>query len=173
VIRGNHHDGWVERGGGSHLRPSRPSWKEARAAWRVGQVRLETQGGPSFIVRGTAKSPGLLGSTEWGRAALRRIARPRLWLTSIRMVTAAGYLGIEGSPHASKKFSKTILRARNFRPGKRKLSAWKRQQPPRKSPNAKTAEQREENSQSSVRTCASSPWVLGSDYTAFPAARTA
>ncbi len=158
VIRGNHHDGWVN-GAEDPISGQVALMEEARA---LGEL-VKSGWKPRRTIIYCAwdgEEPGLLGSTEWAEQHYDELrAHGVAYINSDG--NGRGYLGIEGS-HTLEKFSNDI--AREISDPETKLSAWKRQQL-HEIANAKTAEQREEiRKRADLRIPALGS---GSDYTAF------
>jgi N-acetylated-alpha-linked acidic dipeptidase len=158
VIRGNHHDAWVN-GAEDPIAGLVAEMEEARA---LGEL-VKSGWKPKRTIIYCAwdgEEPGLLGSTEWAEAHYDELrARGVAYINSD--TNGRGYLGIEGS-HTLEKFSNDI--AREIPDPETKLSTWKRQQL-REIANAKTPEQREEiRKRADLRIPALGS---GSDYTAF------
>src|ERR1700687_259257 len=158
VIRGNHHDGWVNgaedpiSGQVAILEEARALGELVKSGWKPKRTII--------YCAWDGEEPGLLGSTEWAEQHYDELrAHGVAYINSDG--NGRGYLGIEGS-HTLEKFSNDI--AREISDPETKLSAWKRQQL-REISNAKTAEQREEiRKRSDLRLPALGS---GSDYTAF------
>ncbi len=158
VIRGNHHDGWVN-GAEDPISGQVALMEEARA---LGEL-VKSGWKPKRTIIYCAwdgEEPGLLGSTEWAEQHYDELrAHGVAYINSDG--NGRGYLGIEGS-HTLEKFSNDI--AREISDPETKLTAWKRQQL-HEIANAKTPEQREEiRKRADLRIPALGS---GSDYTAF------
>jgi len=158
VIRGNHHDGWVNgaedpiSGQVAILEEARALGELVKSGWKPKRTII--------YCAWDGEEPGLLGSTEFAEQHYDELrAHAVAYINSDG--NGRGYLGIEGS-HTLEKFSNDI--AREISDPETKLSAWKRQQL-REISNAKTPEQREEIRK---RTDLRIPALgSGSDYTAF------
>jgi N-acetylated-alpha-linked acidic dipeptidase len=158
VIRGNHHDGWVNgaedpiSGQVAILEEARSLGELVKSGWKPKRTII--------YCAWDGEEPGLLGSTEWAEAHYDELrAHGVAYINSDG--NGRGYLGIEGS-HTLEKFSNDI--AREISDPETKLSAWKRLQL-REISNAKTPEQREEiRKRADLRVPALGS---GSDYTAF------
>jgi N-acetylated-alpha-linked acidic dipeptidase len=158
VIRGNHHDGWVNgaedpiSGQVAILEEARALGELVKSGWKPKRTII--------YCAWDGEEPGLLGSTEWAEQHYDELrAHGVAYINSDG--NGRGYLGIEGS-HTLEKFSNDI--AREISDPETKLSAWKRQQL-REISNAKTPEQREEiRKRADLRIPALGS---GSDYTAF------
>ena len=158
VIRGNHHDGWVNgaedpiSGQVAILEEARALGELVKSGWKPKRTII--------YCAWDGDEPGLLGSTEFAEQHYDELrAHAVAYINSDG--NGRGYLGIEGS-HSLEKFSNDI--ARDISDPETKLSAWKRQQL-REISNAKTPEQREEiRKRADLRIPALGS---GSDYTAF------
>src|ERR1700704_6526418 len=158
VIRGNHHDGWVN-GAEDPISGQIAILEEARS---LGEL-LKSGWKPKRTIIYCAwdgEEPGLLGSTEWAEQHYDELrAHAVAYINSD--ASGRGYLAIEGS-HTLEKFSNDV--ARDISDPETKLSAWKRHQL-REIANAKTPEQRDEiRKRADLRVPALGS---GSDYTAF------
>jgi len=158
VIRGNHHDAWVNgaedpiSGQIAILEEARSLGELVKSGWKPKRTII--------YCAWDGEEPGLLGSTEWAEQHYDELrAHGVAYINSD--ANGRGYLGIEGS-HTLEKFSNDI--ARDISDPETKLSAWKRLQL-REISNAKTPEQREEiRKRADLRVPALGS---GSDYTAF------
>jgi N-acetylated-alpha-linked acidic dipeptidase len=158
VIRGNHHDGWVNgaedpiSGQVAILEEARALGELVKSGWKPKRTII--------YCAWDGEEPGLLGSTEWAEQHYDELrAHGVAYINSDG--NGRGYLGVEGS-HTLEKFSNDI--AREIPDPETKLSAWKRQQL-HEIANAKTPEQREEvRKRADLRIPALGS---GSDYTAF------
>jgi len=158
VIRGNHHDAWVNgaedpiSGLVAVLEEARAAGELVKAGWKPKRTII--------YCAWDGEEPGLLGSTEWAEEHYDELrAHAVAYINSDG--NGRGYLNIEGT-HTLEKFSNDI--AREISDPETKLSAWKRQQL-RQIANAKTTEQREEiRRRADLRIPALGS---GSDYTAF------
>ena len=158
VIRGNHHDGWVNgaedpiSGQIAILEEARALGEMVKAGWKPKRTII--------YCAWDGEEPGLLGSTEWAEQHYDELrAHAVVYINSD--TNGRGYFGVEGS-HTLEKFSNDV--ARDVTDPETKLSVWKRAQL-HEIEEAKTAEQREE-----IRKRAD--WRIpalgsGSDYTAF------
>jgi N-acetylated-alpha-linked acidic dipeptidase len=158
VIRGNHHDGWVN-GAEDPISGQVALMEEARA---LGDL-VKSGWKPKRTIIYCAwdgEEPGLLGSTEWAEQHYDELrAHGVAYINSDG--NGRGYLGVEGS-HTLEKFSNDI--AHDISDPETKWSAWKRQHL-HEIANAKTPEQREEiRKRPDLRIPALGS---GSDYTAF------
>jgi N-acetylated-alpha-linked acidic dipeptidase len=158
VIRGNHHDAWVNgaedpiSGQVAILEEARAFGELVKSGWKPKRTII--------YCAWDGEEPGLLGSTEFAEQHYDELrAHAVAYINSDG--NGRGYLGIEGS-HTLEKFSNDI--AREISDPETKLSAWKRLQL-REISNAKTPEQREEiRKRADLRIPALGS---GSDYTAF------
>src|SRR3989454_1716650 len=134
VIRGNHHDGWVN-GAEDPISGQVALMEEARA---LGEL-VKSGWKPKRTIIYCAwdgEEPGLLGSTEWAEQHYDELrAHAVAYINSDS--NSRGYLEVEGS-HTLEKFSNDI--AREIADPETKLTVWKRHQL-REISNAKTAEQ--------------------------------
>ncbi len=158
VIRGNHHDGWVN-GAEDPISGQVAMMEEARA---LGEL-VKSGWKPKRTIIYCAwdgEEPGLLGSTEWAEQHYDELrAHGVAYINSDG--NGRGNLEVEGS-HTLEKFSNEI--AREISDPETKLTAWKRWQL-HEIANAKTPELREEiRKRSDLRIPALGS---GSDYTAF------
>ena len=158
VIRGNHHDAWVN-GAEDPISGLVAVLEEARAAGELVKSGWKPKRTIIFCAW-DGEEPGLLGSTEFAEEHYDELrAHAVAYINSDG--NGRGYLNIEGS-HTLEKFSNDI--AHEISDPETKLSAWKRQQL-HEIANAKTPEQREEiRKRSDLRIPALGS---GSDYTAF------
>ena len=157
VIRGNHHDGWVN-GAEDPTSGQIAILEEARALGELVKARWKPK--RTVIYCADGEEPGLLGSTEWAEQHYDELrAHAVAYINSDS--NGRGYFGVEGS-HTLEKFSNDV--ARDITDPETKLSVWKRDQL-REIVDAKTAEQREEiRKRADLRIPALGS---GSDYTAF------
>ena len=158
VIRGNHHDAWVN-GAQDPISGMSPVLEEARA---LGEL-LKAGWKPKRTIIYCAwdgEEPGLLGSTEWAEQHYDELrAHGVAYINSDG--NSRGYLRIEGS-HSLEKFTNDI--SRDVQDPETKLSTWKRNQL-HEIADAHTPEQRQEvRTRPDLRIDALGS---GSDYTAF------
>jgi len=158
VIRGNHHDGWVN-GAEDPIAGQIAILEEARA---LGEL-LKAGWKPKRTIIYCAwdgEEPGLLGSTEWAEQHYDELrAHAVAYVNSD--TNGRGYFEVEGS-HTLEKFSNDV--AREVTDPETKLSVWKRDQL-HEIAEAKTAEKRDEiRKRADLRIPALGS---GSDYTAF------
>ena len=158
VIRGNHHDGWVNgaedpiSGMVAVLEEARALGELVKSGWKPKRTII--------YCAWDGEEPGLLGSTEWAEAHYDELrAHGVAYINSDS--NGRGYLEVEGS-HTLEKFTNDI--AREISDPETKLTVWKRRQL-HAIAEAKTAEQREEiRKRADLRIPALGS---GSDYTAF------
>ena len=158
VIRGNHHDGWVNgaedpiSGMVAVLEEARALGELVKSGWKPKRTII--------YCAWDGEEPGLLGSTEWAEAHYDDLrAHGVAYINSDS--NGRGYLEVEGS-HTLEKFTNDI--AREISDPETKLTVWKRRQLHALA-EAKTAEQREEiRKRADLRIPALGS---GSDYTAF------
>jgi N-acetylated-alpha-linked acidic dipeptidase len=122
VIRGNHHDGWVN-GAEDPLSGQVALLEEARA---LGEL-LKAGWKPKRTIiycSWDGEEPGLLGSTEWAETHADELEKHGVaYINSDG--NGRGYLNLSGS-HTLEKFMNDI--ARDIQDPETKLSAWKRDQ---------------------------------------------
>ena len=158
VIRGNHHDAWVNgaedptAGQIAILEEARALGELVKAGWKPKRTII--------YCAWDGEEPGLLGSTEWAEQHYDELrAHAVAYINSD--TNGRGYFEVEGS-HTLEKFSNDVARA--ITDPETKLSVWNRDQL-HEIANAKTAEQREEiRKRADLRIPALGS---GSDYTAF------
>jgi N-acetylated-alpha-linked acidic dipeptidase len=158
VIRGNHHDAWVNgaedptSGMVAVLEEARGLGELIKQGWKPKRTII--------LCAWDGEEPGLLGSTEWAEEHIVDLqAHAVAYVNSDS--NGRGYLGIEGS-HTLEKFSNDV--ARDISDPETKLSVWKRDQL-HQIASAKSPEQRQElRERADLRIPALGS---GSDYTAF------
>ncbi len=158
VIRGNHHDAWVNgaedptSGMVAVLEEARAFGDLLKSGWKPKRTII--------LCAWDGEEPGLLGSTEFAEEHYDELrAHAVAYINSDS--NGRGYLGVEGS-HTLEKFSNDV--ARDISDPETKLSVWKRDRL-REIANAKSADQRKEiRERTDVRIPALGS---GSDYTAF------
>jgi N-acetylated-alpha-linked acidic dipeptidase len=158
VIRGNHHDAWVNgaedpvSGAVAVLEEARSFGELLKAGWKPKRTII--------LCLWDGEEPGLLGSTEFAEEHYDELrAHAVAYVNSDS--NGRGYLGIEGS-HTLEKFSNDI--ARDVSDPETQLSVWKRSRL-HEIAGAKSAEQRKEiRERADLRIPALGS---GSDYTAF------
>ena len=158
VIRGNHHDAWVN-GAEDPISGQIALLEEARA---LGEL-VKSGWKPKRTIIYCAwdgEEPGLLGSTEWAEEHYDELrAHAVAYINSDS--NGRGYFNVEGS-HTLEKFSNDV--ARDITDPETKLSVWARDRL-REISSARTAEQREEiRKRADLRIPALGS---GSDYTTF------
>ncbi|HET8922847.1 MAG TPA: transferrin receptor-like dimerization domain-containing protein [Candidatus Acidoferrum sp.] len=164
VIRGNHHDGWVNgaedpiSGQVAILEEARALGELVKSGWKPKRTII--------YCAWDGEEPGLLGSTEWAEQHYDELrAHAVAYINSDS--NGRGYLEVEGS-HTLEKFTNDV--ARDITDPETKLSVWKRGQlhaiAEAKTDNeSKAAEKRQEIRQrADLRIPALGS---GSDYTAF------
>jgi N-acetylated-alpha-linked acidic dipeptidase len=122
IIRGNHHDAWVN-GSEDPISGQSPELEEARA---LGELVKQGWHPRRTIVycAWDGEEPGLLGSTEWAETHAEELeAHAAVYINSDS--NGRGYLGMGGS-HTLQKFINGV--ARDVEDPETKLSAWKRDQ---------------------------------------------
>jgi N-acetylated-alpha-linked acidic dipeptidase len=158
VIRGNHHDAWVNgaedptSGMVAVLEEGRALGELLKSGWKPKRTII--------YCAWDGEEPGLLGSTEWAEEHADELrAHAVAYINSDS--NGRGYLGVEGS-HTLEKFSNDV--SRDISDPESKLTAWKRNQL-HEIARAKSAEQRQEiRERADLRIPALGS---GSDYTAF------
>jgi N-acetylated-alpha-linked acidic dipeptidase len=158
VIRGNHHDAWVNgaedptSGMVAVLEEARSLGELLKAGWKPKRTII--------LCAWDGEEPGLLGSTEFAEEHYDDLrAHAVAYINSDS--NGRGYLGVEGS-HTLEKFSNDV--ARDISDPETKLSAWKRSRL-HEIAGAKSADQRKEiRERADLRIPALGS---GSDYTAF------
>ncbi|MCX5766710.1 MAG: M28 family peptidase [Gemmatimonadetes bacterium] len=122
VIRGNHHDAWVN-GAEDPISGAVAELEEARA---MGELLKQGWRPKRTIVYGfwDGEEPALLGSTEWAEAHDAELRQKGvLYLNTDG--NGRGYLGMEGS-HSLERFFNEV--AKDVEDPETKLSVWKRAQ---------------------------------------------
>jgi N-acetylated-alpha-linked acidic dipeptidase len=158
VIRGNHHDAWVNgaddpiSGMVAVLEEGRSLGELLKQGWKPKRTII--------LCAWDGEEPGLLGSTEFAEEHFDDLrAHAVAYINSDS--NGRGYLAIEGS-HTLEKFINGV--SRDIADPETKLSTWKRDQL-HDIANAKTPEQRQEvRERADLRIAALGS---GSDYTAF------
>ena len=158
IIRGNHHDGWVNgaedptSGQVALMEEARALGEMVKSGWRPKRTLI--------YCAWDGEEPGLLGSTEWAEQHYDELrAHAAAYINSDS--NSRGYFQVEGS-HTLEKFTNDI--ARDVTDPETKLTVWKRSQL-HEIATAKSAEQREEIRK---RPDLHIPALgSGSDYTAF------
>jgi N-acetylated-alpha-linked acidic dipeptidase len=158
VIRGNHHDAWVNgaedptAGQIALLEEARALGELVKSGWKPKRTII--------YCAWDGEEPGLLGSTEWAEEHHDELrAHAVAYINSDS--NGRGYFNVAGS-HTLEKFSNDV--ARDITDPETKISIWKRARL-REIADARTAEQREEiRKRADLRIPALGS---GSDYTAF------
>jgi len=157
IIRGNHHDAWVN-GADDPLSGASPEMEELRA-----YSELMKQGWKPkrtiIYAFWDGEEPGLLGSTEWAETHAQELQRH----AAVYLNTDGnnrGFLNVEGS-HTLENFVNEV--AKDIDDPETHLTVWKRMRQKRIS-MAKPAERAESRSRADIRIAALGS---GSDYTAF------
>jgi len=122
IIRGNHHDAWVN-GAADPLSGTSAMLEEARA---LGEL-MKQGWKPRRTIVYTAwdgEEPGLLGSTEWVEQHGDELAKKAVVYINSDM-NSRGFLGMEGS-HSLEKFINDV--ARDIDDPEAHISVWKRLQ---------------------------------------------
>jgi N-acetylated-alpha-linked acidic dipeptidase len=158
VIRGNHHDGWVN-GAEDPLSGQVAIMEEARALGELVKAGWKPKRTIIYCAW-DGEEPGLLGSTEWAEQHYDELrAHGVAYINSDG--NGRGYFNVAGS-HTLEKFSNDV--AREIPDPESKLTAWKRAQL-RDIARAHAPDQREElRHRADLRIPALGS---GSDYTAF------
>jgi len=158
VIRGNHHDGWVNgaedpiSGMDAVLEEGRALGELLKQGWKPKRTII--------LCAWDGEEPGLLGSTEWAEEHADELRTHAVAYVNSDS-NGRGYLEIEGS-HTLEKFTNEV--SRDISDPETKLSAWKRSQL-HEIAEAKSAERRQEIRQrGDLRIGALGS---GSDFTAF------
>ena len=122
VIRGNHHDGWVN-GAEDPISGQSAMLEEARALGELVKQGWKPKRTLIFCAW-DGEEEGLLGSTEWVETHAEELDKHAVaYINSDG--NGRGYLGLSGS-HTLEKFMNDI--ARDVQDPETKLSAWKREQ---------------------------------------------
>jgi N-acetylated-alpha-linked acidic dipeptidase len=158
VIRGNHHDAWVNgaedpvSGMVAVLEEARAFGELLKQGWKPKRTII--------LCAWDGEEPGLLGSTEWAEEHIDELrAHAVAYINSD--ANGRGYLGIAGS-HTLEKFANEV--ARDITDPETRLSAWKRNQL-HEIADAKSASDRQEiRSRADLRISALGS---GSDFTGF------
>jgi N-acetylated-alpha-linked acidic dipeptidase len=161
IIRGNHHDAWVN-GAEDPISGTVAEMEEARALAALLKQGWKPKRTIIYCVW-DGEEPGLLGSTEWAETHADELMRKAaVYINSDS--NGRGYLGVEGS-HTLEKFINGV--ARDIQDPETKLTVWKRMQDERiaspRGPEAQ-ANRAELHSRPDLRIGALGS---GSDYTAF------
>jgi N-acetylated-alpha-linked acidic dipeptidase len=157
VVRGNHHDGWVN-GAEDPVSGMAPELEEARA---LGEVWNQGWRPKRTIVYAAwdGEEQGLLGSTEWAELHAEELQRKAVLYVNTDG-NGRGYLGVGGS-HTLERLANHI--AKEIEDPETKLTAWQRQQA-RAVRFGVAKERREARERGDLRISALGS---GSDYTPF------
>ena len=122
VIRGNHHDGWVN-GAEDPISGQAAMLEEARALGELVKQGWKPKRTLIFCAW-DGEEPGLLGSTEWVETHAEELSKYAVaYINSDG--NGRGYFGFGGS-HTLEKFMNDV--AKDVQDPETKLSAWKREQ---------------------------------------------
>jgi N-acetylated-alpha-linked acidic dipeptidase len=157
VIRGNHHDAWVN-GAEDPISGQAPLLEEARG---LGELLKQGWKPRRTIIYAAwdGEEPALLGSTEWVEAHADELAQKAVAYLNTDS-NGRGYLGMAGS-HSLQRFINDV--ARDIEDPETRLSVWKRAQQ-RAIADATGERRREIRSESDLRIGALGS---GSDYSPF------
>ena len=139
MIRGNHHDAWVNGAEDPDLRAG-AVLEEARALGELVKQGWKPEAHHHLLRRGTARNPACSARPSGPRSTPRNCSSTPS-STSTPTATAAAIFGIGGS-HTLEKFMNGV--ARDIQDPETKLSVWKRSRLRRHRPRATTAEDRKE-----------------------------
>lgn len=157
VIRGNHHDAWVngaedpDSAAASVLEEARGLAELLRQGWKPARTIL--------LCFWDGEEPGLLGSTEWAETHAEELTRNAVAYINSDS-NGRGYFNVSGS-HTLEKFMNGV--ARDVEDPETKLSAWKRLQA-RMDADSEGAAAQETRTRPDLRIGALGS---GSDYTVF------
>ncbi len=157
IVRGNHHDGWVN-GAEDPISGQSALLEEARA---LGELLKQGWKPRRTIIYAAwdGEEPGLLGSTEWVEAHMDELrAHAAVYINTD--ANDRGYLAMSGS-HTLEKFINDV--ARDVQDPETGVSVWKRDQL-RRIRNGTAEERKEARDRSSLRIEALGS---GSDFTPF------
>lgn len=157
IIRGNHHDAWVN-GAADPISGMVALLEEARAAGELAKLGFRPK---RTIVYAAwdAEEPGLLGSTEWVETHAEELRRKAAVYINTDS-NGRGFLGIGGS-HTLEKFINEV--ARDVPDPQTKMSVWQRGRT-REYVYGSASERRELETRPDLRI---DPLGSGSDYTPF------
>jgi N-acetylated-alpha-linked acidic dipeptidase len=158
VVRGNHHDGWVN-GADDPISGMVAELEEARA---LGELLHQGWKPKRTLIycAWDGEEPGLIGSTEWAEEHADELSRQAVaYLNSDS--NGRGYLFMEGS-HSLEKFINGV--ARDIEDPEKKISVWKRSQLRRIEDAPSPEERQEARERPDLRIGALGS---GSDYVAF------
>ena len=151
IVRGNHHDAWVNGADDPLSGASRADGRSARSR-RAAKSRAGSRKRTIIYCLWDGEEEGLLGSTEWAEehdAELRRHAA--IYINSDS--NGRGYLGMEGS-HSLEKFMNGV--ARDIEDPEKKIPVWKRDAARADRHRAPAAEREEVRKRAD---CASARWA--------------
>jgi N-acetylated-alpha-linked acidic dipeptidase len=159
IIRGNHHDAWVN-GAEDPVSGASALMEEARAFGTLAREGWKPKRTIIFCVW-DGEEEGLLGSTEWAEDHAEELRqKAAVYINSDN--NTRGYLNVQGS-HTLEKFVNGV--ARDITDPETNLSVWKRLQFYRvANPPANAPDRQEARSRADLRIGALGS---GSDYTAF------
>jgi N-acetylated-alpha-linked acidic dipeptidase len=158
VIRGNHHDAWVN-GAEDPLSGTVSVLEEARAMGELVKQGWKPKRTITYCVW-DGEEPGLIGSTEWAEEHAEELTRKAVaYLNSD--TNGRGYFDVEGS-HSLEKFINGV--ARDIEDPEKKISVWKRSQLRRIQDASSPEERQEARERPDLRIGALGS---GSDYGAF------
>ncbi|MBV9036306.1 MAG: M28 family peptidase [Acidobacteriaceae bacterium] len=120
VIRGNHHDGWVN-GAGDPVSGASPEMEEARA---FGELLKQGWKPDRTIIYAfwDGEEPGLLGSTEWAEAHADELKQHAVAYINSDS-NGRGFFGAEGS-HSLENFVNGVMK--DIEDPETKMTVWKR-----------------------------------------------
>jgi len=158
IIRGNHHDAWVNgaqdpvSGAAAEMEELRAYSELLKKGWKPKRTIV--------YCLWDGEEEGLLGSTEWVEAHANELKQKAvLYINSDS--NGRGFLGVSGS-HSLEKFINAV--ARDIEDPETKLSVWKRGQLQRIAGARSTEDRQEARNREDLRIGALGS---GSDYTAF------
>ncbi len=157
IIRGNHHDAWVN-GADDPLSGTSPELEELRA---LSELMKQGWKPKRTIIYAfwDGEEPGLLGSTEWVETHMEELQRhAAVYINSDS--NGRGYLNTQGS-HTLENFINEV--EKDIEDPETRLTVWKRLRE-RRIANASPANRGESRSRADIRIGALGS---GSDYTAF------
>jgi N-acetylated-alpha-linked acidic dipeptidase len=157
VVRGNHHDAWVNgaddpvSGMVALLEEARAVGELAKAGWRPKRTIV--------YCAWDGEEPGLLGSTEWAETHAEELRRKAVVYVNSDS-NGRGFLGVGGS-HTLEKFVNEV--ARDVTDPQKKITVWERQRASRILQGS-PEERKEARERADLRISALGS---GSDYTPF------
>jgi N-acetylated-alpha-linked acidic dipeptidase len=162
VIRGNHHDAWVN-GAEDPISGTSAVLEEARAMGALLKQGWKPKRTIIFCFW-DGEEPGLLGSTEWAETHSEELQRKAVVYINSD-TNGRGFLGAEGS-HTLEKFVNSV--ARDVEDPETKMTVWKRLQLSRTRPSMPGAPQEEHAANTpGLQDIPIGALGSGSDYTAF------